>query len=52
MTQILADLAKQRLRLKHDALVEALTGRFSDHHAFLCAMILRRIDELAAAIEG
>lgn len=49
--QVLADLAKQKLRLKHDALVEALTGRFNDHHAFLCAIILRRIDELSAVIE-
>lgn len=48
---VLADLAKQKLRLKHDALVEALTGRFNDHHAFLCAIILRRIDELSAVIE-
>jgi transposase len=49
--QVLADLAKQKLRLKHDALVEALTGRFNDHHAFLCAIILRRIDELSAVID-
>jgi hypothetical protein len=43
--------AKARLRLKHDALIEALTGRFDDHHAFLCRIILRRIDELSAVIE-
>ena len=49
--EALADLAKQKLRLKHDALVEALTGRFNDHHAFLCTIILRRIDELTAIIE-
>src|SRR5688572_30074402 len=49
--QVLADLAKQKLRLKHDALVEALTGRFNDHHAFLCTIILRRIDELSAVID-
>ena len=49
--EILADLAKQKLRLKHDALVEALTGRFKDHHGFLCGIILRRIDELSAVIE-
>jgi transposase len=47
----LAQLAKARLRLKHDALIEALTGRFDDHHAFLCRIILRRIDELSAVIE-
>jgi len=26
-------------------------GRFNDHHAFLCGIILRRIDELTAVIE-
>ena len=31
----LADLAKRRLRTKIPELTEALTGRFSDHHAFL-----------------
>ena len=49
--EVLADLAKQRLRLKHDALVQALTGRFNEHHAFLCGIILRRIDELTAVIQ-
>jgi transposase len=29
----LADLAKGKLRIKHAALIEALTGRFDDHHA-------------------
>jgi transposase len=49
--QVLADLAKQKLRLNHDALAEALTGRFNDPHMFLCAIILRRIDELGAVVE-
>jgi transposase len=31
-------------------LVESLTGRFDDHHALLCRMILRRIAELDAVI--
>lgn len=31
----LADLAKRRLRSKIPALTEALSGRFTDHHAFL-----------------
>lgn len=30
---VLADLAKRRLRSKIPALTEALTGRFSEHHA-------------------
>jgi transposase len=36
----LADLAKRRLRSKIPALTEALTGRFSDHHAFLARVHL------------
>ena len=32
---VLADLAKRRLRVKIPELTEALTGRFSEHHAFL-----------------
>jgi transposase len=32
--EVLADLAKARLRKKIPALREALEGRFSSHHAF------------------
>ena len=49
--EVLADLAEQKLRLEHDALVEALTGRLNGHHAFRCAIILRRVDELSVLIE-
>lgn len=45
--EVLADLAGQKLRLRHDALVEALTGRLNGHHAFRCAVILRLLDELS-----
>lgn len=48
--QVLAELAKRRLRPKIPALVEALTGRFGDHHAFLARMHLDLIDQLTAAI--
>jgi transposase len=55
---VLADLAKRRLRAKIPQLTEALTGRFSDHHAFLASMYLDAIDqrsrhiaELTARIE-
>jgi len=55
---VLADLAKRRLRAKIPELTEALTGRFSDHHAFLTGMYLdaidqrsRQIAELTARIE-
>ena len=34
----LAELAKRRLRAKIPALTQALTGRFSEHHAFLTRM--------------
>lgn len=41
----LADLAKRRLRVKIPELTEALTGRFSEHHAFLARMYLDAIDQ-------
>ena len=47
----LAAMARGRMRPKHDALVEALTGRFDDHHAELARMLLARIDSLTAEIE-
>ena len=40
---VLADLAKRRLCAKIPELTEALTGRFSDHHAFLAGMYLDAI---------
>ena len=48
---MLADLAKRRLRSKIPALTEALTGRFSEHHAFLARVHLDLIDRHTAAIE-
>ena len=47
----LADLAKRRLRSKIPALTEALTGRFTDHHAFLARVHLDLIDQHTAAID-
>ncbi len=38
------------MRRKTAQLREALTGHFDDHHAFICATMLRRIDTLAADI--
>jgi transposase len=46
----LADLARGRMRVKHAALVEALTGRFDDHHAELARLLLDQIDALATQI--
>jgi transposase len=42
----LAELARGSLRGKRAALVEALTGRFDDHHAELAQMLLDEIDAL------
>ncbi|WP_131770234.1 IS110 family transposase [Candidatus Protofrankia californiensis] len=46
----LAGLAKARMRPKIPQLVQALTGSFSEHHAFLCRLHLERIDQLTKAI--
>jgi transposase len=50
--KVLAGLARGRLRVKHAALVEALTGRFSDHHARLARMLLDQVDGLTSQIEA
>lgn len=47
----LAQLAKATLRRKLDDLREALTGRFDEHHAFLLAKMLARIDAIQADID-
>lgn len=39
------------MRPKVPELVEALTGNFGEHHAFLCRLRLDRIDQLRAAID-
>jgi transposase len=47
---VLADLAKRRLRSKIPALTEALTGRFTEHHAFLARVHLDLIDRHTQAV--
>jgi transposase len=47
---VLAEMAYGSMRRKIPQLREALTGHFDDHHAFICATMLRRIDALAADI--
>ncbi len=47
---VLAGLARGRLRAKNDALIEALTGRFTAHHAFLLGQMLKRIDAISTDI--
>jgi transposase len=46
----LAALARGSMRAKTSILTEALTGHFTDHHAFLLGMMLDRIDALTAQI--
>ena len=48
--QVLAGLARGRMRSKHDRLVQALTGKFDDHHGELARMLLDQIDALTAQI--
>jgi transposase len=43
----LAQLARSRMRAKLGQLEEAFTGHFSDHHGFLLATMLGRIDQAA-----
>ena len=47
---VMADLAKRRLRSKIPDLTEALTGRFTEHHAFLARVHLDLIDRHTTAI--
>jgi transposase len=42
--KILADLARGKLNAKRAALIEALNGRFDDHHADLARLLLDQID--------
>jgi transposase len=44
--KVLAQLARGRLRAKRSVLEEAFTGVFTDHHAFLLATMLARVEAL------
>lgn len=48
--QVLAELARGKLRAKIPALKEALAGRFSAHHALLVSSILAKLDFLDEVI--
>ncbi len=48
---VLADLARGKLRKKLPALRHALVGRFRPHHAFLVSHLLAHLDYLDEAIE-
>jgi transposase len=47
---VLAGLARGRMRARHAALVQALTGQFGDHHAELAQILLDQVDFLDTAI--
>jgi transposase len=49
--EVLADLARGRMRAKRPALVQALTGAFDDHHAELAKILLGQIDTLTTQID-
>jgi transposase len=48
--QVLAELARGRLRSKLPQLRQALRGRFSDHHALLLRLALGHLEHLEGAI--
>jgi transposase len=48
--EVLAEMAKGRLRAKIPELRDALAGRFNSHHALLCRAMLARIDQADATI--
>ena len=48
--QHLASLVHASMIKKSAALVEALTGRFTDHHAFMVKLHLDRIDQIAITV--
>jgi transposase len=48
--KVLAQLARRSMRAKITALEEAFTGHFTDHHAFLLARMLSRVDAISADI--
>ncbi|WP_043792556.1 IS110 family transposase [Amycolatopsis balhimycina] len=49
--RVLAQLARTRMRTKIGVLEEALTGHFTDHHAFLTRTMIDRIDQVGADVE-
>lgn len=50
--QVLAELARGTLRSKIPALVDALTGRFKEHHAFMTRLHLNQIDAQTRIIDA
>jgi transposase len=49
---VLAELAKGRMRSKIPQLRDALAGGFNEHHALLCQAMLARVDQADATIDA
>jgi transposase len=49
--EVLAGLARGRMRAKNAALIQALNGSFDDHHAELAHLLLDQIDVLTRQID-
>ena len=49
--EVLAEMAKGRMRKKIPQLRDAMAGRFNEHHALLCRAMLARIDQADATID-
>lgn len=49
--KILADLARGRMKAKRPALLEALNGRFDDHHGDLAQLLLDQIDACTTGVD-
>lgn len=47
----LADLAHGTIKASHATLAESLTGRFEEHHGFMCRMLLDTVDYLTVQID-
>lgn len=50
--EVLAELARGRLRAKLPGLRQALAGRFRGHHAFLVSQLLTHLDYMEEAIDA
>ncbi len=48
--EVLAEMAKRRLRKKIPELREALKGRFSSHHALLIRLALTHVEQIEASV--
>jgi transposase len=48
--KVLAQLARRSMRAKITVLEEAFTGHFTDHHAFLLARMLARVDAISGDV--